>query len=213
MKGRRIQPITRASSQVRPRLSSEIERQLAVIEPSICGSLKYLPCSVVLKTGGQLDCVYFVSQAGYIRYWGIYPEDDTAKHSVLVQDVQAIGESPHRLPVSIANTLYKSGESGMGYTVFTLEFVDGSTQAYVTGNAVDFVDYPDHKTASDVVRVLPHVGRDSNPRQGRAYYWCLYSDDDTERAARLGLTDPLPRARQSWLTKFKTLAKRFRRGH
>jgi hypothetical protein len=166
-----------------------MERQLAAIEPSVCGSLKYFPCSVVLKTGSQLDCVYVVSQAPYIRYWGIYPEDDPGKSVILVQNVQAVRESAYRLPVEVANTLYRSGESGMGYTVFTLEFADGSTQSYMAGNTVDFIDYPAYKTASDVVRVLPNVGRDSNPRQGKAYYWCLYSDDETERAARLSLVE------------------------
>ena len=64
---------------------------------------------------------------------------------------EALAESPRRLPAQFANKLYKSGESGMGYTIFTVIFADGSRQAYGTGNAVDFISYPEGKGQMDVV--------------------------------------------------------------
>lgn len=168
------------SQGLRPRLSPAIEKSLESIEPSRCGVMRYFPCSVVLKDGRKLDCVYLVSQTHYIRYWGVYPEDDPGKSNVMLQDVETVTESPYRLPASIANAIYENGESGMGYIIFTLVFADRSKQPYLTGNAVDFVDYPEGKNTNDIVEVLPHVGRDSHPWPGRQYYWCLYSDDDRQ---------------------------------
>jgi hypothetical protein len=87
-----------------------------------------------------------------------------------------ISESPSRLPVDIANELYKAGESGMGYCAFLLEFKDGSRQAYVTGNAVDFIPMPNGKSLGDITRVIPHEGRnDENSLSGHKYFWCLFN--------------------------------------
>jgi hypothetical protein len=53
--------------------------------------------------------------------------------------------------------------------VFTLVFakrfgLQKHHQAYLTGNAVDFIDYPEGMNADNVKAVLPHVGRDASPR-------------------------------------------------
>ena len=110
----------------------------------------------------------------------VWPEDDPGKKSIDIRDVADIKDSPSRLPVQFARKLYEAGESGMGYTVFTVSFSDGSHQAYVTGNAIDFIEYPDGQTPATVVDVLPHVGRaDPNQRNGPDYFWCLYSDRPT----------------------------------
>jgi hypothetical protein len=119
-------------------------------------------------------CVYVVADGLYIKYWGVYPEQDRHKSYIYVSDVEAFAESPRRLPAQFANKLYASGESGMGYTIFTVVFSDGSRQAYGTGNAVDFIRYP--KGPSDVSDVLPHEGRKANPVPAPKYYWCLFSD-------------------------------------
>ena len=107
--------------------------------------------------------------------WGVYPDQDGGKLEARVEDVTSIRQSPSRLPPQFANKLYKAGESGMGYCVFTLLFSDQSRQAYLTGNAVDFLEYPEDKTPSDVVAVLPHVGLDEEHLQSWLYYWCLHS--------------------------------------
>ncbi|MCI3135027.1 hypothetical protein [Phenylobacterium aquaticum] len=63
----------------------------------------------------------------------------------------------------------------MGYTIFTVRFRDGSSIAVGTGNAVDFIDYPEGQSPEAVVGVLPHVGRDDpHLRSGPTYWWCLY---------------------------------------
>ena len=114
----------------------------------------------------------------FIKIWGWYPDQD---HGKAVSDIASVMDSPTRLPAVFANELYRAGESGMGYCLFTVIFKSDnssveSSQAYVTGDAVDFIDYPEGKGPKDVVRVLPHIGRESNHINGPKYYWCLYSE-------------------------------------
>ena len=123
-----------------------------------------------------MDRVYVVEEQQYISSWGVYPEQDPGKFQVAVDDVVSIVESPSRLPAKYANQLYEAGESGMGYQIFTALFSDGTEQAYMTGNAVDFIEYPEGKRQNSVVAVLPHVGHDQNFQPAPNYYWCLYSD-------------------------------------
>ena len=101
-----------------------------------------------------------------------------------LEDVASIAESPSRLPARFANELYAAGESGMGYTVFTVVFKTAipflrRRKTYLSGNAVDFIEYPFGTGPSDVASVLPHVGRRSAALARRArpkYYWCRYSE-------------------------------------
>ena len=172
---------------LRPSLPPELRHQLASIEPSDVEHSNYFPCAVTLRDGSRLECVYLIEQYRYIKLWGVYPGADPAKSEIRPDEVHAIAESASRLPARFANQLYAAGESGMGYHAFTVVFSDGSRQAYVTGGAVDFIDYPEGKAAPDVERVLPHSGRSDSPRNGKKYLWCLYSDQDTERALHLGL--------------------------
>ena len=133
---------------------------------------------MTLHDGQTLDRVYIVAEAPYIRMWGVYPEDDRGKKWIRIEDVASIAESPTRLPAKIANRLYEAGESGMGYTIFTVGFSDGTKQACAAGNAIDFIHYPENNGPKDVVSVKPHVGRDRNPLPGPAYFWCIYSDGE-----------------------------------
>ena len=126
-------------------LTAEISRQMEDVEPSIDGSLKYYPCAARLANGDSLSCVYVVWDEAYIKVWGIYPEQDPAKSWVRIEDVREVVDSPRRLPAKFARELYQQGESGMGNTIFTVVFSDGSRQAYVAGNAVDFIRYPEGK--------------------------------------------------------------------
>jgi hypothetical protein len=178
----------RRNAYLRPRLSAQLTTQLAAMEPSVWG----YPCAATLRTGETIDRVYIIEQSRYIAGWGVYPDSDPGKRSIRIEDVNVVSESPSRFPARFAKKIYDSGESGMGYHVFTVLFLDGSRQAYLSGDAVDFIDYPAGKSAREVVDVLPHAGRDLNPRQGPAYYWCLYSDDETDRRNAMGILSPIP---------------------
>jgi hypothetical protein len=159
-----------------PKLPAKLRDDLRAITPSMNGDLTYWPCAAHMKDGTVLVCVYVVPEGPYIRHWGVYPQQDRGKSYTSLSDVDGLAESPRRLPARFADKLYKSGESGMGYTIFTVVFADGSRQAYSTGNAVDFIRYPEGKGPNDVVDVLPHQGRNAEPVNSPEYYWCLFSD-------------------------------------
>ena len=158
-------------------LSSHIREAFRGIEPSGDGELVYYPCRAVLNSGNAFDTVYIVPEKPYLKYWGVYPEDDRGKRWIRIEDVAQVQDSPTRLPAQFANEIYKNGESGMGYTIFTVVFADGLRQSCVTGNAVDFIQYPSGKGPKDVVAVLPHEGRrDHSLVNAPEWYWCLYSE-------------------------------------
>ena len=156
------------------RIPSDLHEQLHQVPASRDGDLEYRPCAVKLDDGSELSCVYVMEQNAYIRTWGVYPEDDPGKRSIPIKSVRWITDSPNRLPAHLANKLYLAGESGRGYTVFTVEFRNGTRRAYVTGNAVDFIEPPPGLRASDAVAVRPHEGRQEAESQSIDYYWCLY---------------------------------------
>ena len=98
-----------------------------------------------------------------------------------------VEDSPTRLPARFANQIYDHGESGMGYTIFTVAIFDGERQARGTGGAVDFIRYPNGKGPSDVGGVRPHEGRNAQPVAAPDRYCCLYPGEPlrpTRRAAQ-----------------------------
>jgi hypothetical protein len=157
-----------------PALPRELAEELRRVPSSRHLEMEYKPCAVTLADSTELPCVYVVDREPYIRYWGIYPESDPGKRAVSITQVRQIRDSPNRLPVALADCLYRAGESGMGYMVFTVEFRDGTRHAYLTGSAVDFIDPPAGLCASDAVRVYPHEGREAKKQPSVEYYWCLY---------------------------------------
>jgi hypothetical protein len=159
-----------------PRFPDNLQADLSAVIPSDDGEITYWPCAARMKDGSVVQCVYVVAEGPYIRTWGVYPQQDRGKSYISIQDVDALTESPARLPAKLANKLYHAGESGMGYTIFTVVFADGSRQAYGAGNAVDFIHYPEGKSQSDVVDVLPHEGRSTDPITCPECYWCLFSE-------------------------------------
>jgi hypothetical protein len=197
-----------AEGALRPETPPALASQLASIQPSIVGTRKYFPCSVELKDATKLDCVYIVAQHSYIADWGIYPQGDLGKSEIDINEVVSIGESRSRLPVRFANLLHAAGESGMGYSIFTVIFSDGAKQSYEAGNAVDFISYPEGKNAADVADVQPHVGRDATRWRVPKYYWCLYTDEETKCELKLGLTRPLPVQQPLLWARLKTYIRR-----
>jgi hypothetical protein len=151
-----------------------LQAQLHVIEPTHDGIIEYFPCMVQLANGEQHDCVYVVDANSYIRIWGVWPDEDRGKQALAVQDVVQIHPSPTRLPVQFARQMYAVGESGMGYCIFTLQFSDGTRQAYCTGNLIDFPELPEGKSVRDVVALIPNEGPREQTLGTREYYWCLF---------------------------------------
>jgi hypothetical protein len=158
-------------------LLPHVREALKSIEPSRDGELVYYPCRTVLKSGEAFDTVYIVPEKPYVKHWGVYPENDRGKRWIRIEDIAEVQESTTRLPAQFANEIYRNGESGMGYTIFTVVFADGVRQACATGNAVDFIQYPLGKGPKDVVAVIPHGGRRGDSLvNSPEWYWCLYSE-------------------------------------
>ncbi len=155
-----------------PKLSPKLATQLESIP--LTDNL-YRPCMVSLADGSKVDRVYVCQASKWIESWGVWPEDDDAKWSLDVEQVVCVEPSPSALPTWCSVLLYEAGESGMGYTLYLLQFSDGSDAAYYTGNAVDFTEYPAGQSAETVAAVIPHAGRDrSDSRSAGDYLWCLY---------------------------------------
>jgi len=161
-----------------PTLNASLREQLRRIKPSISGRLNYYPCAAKLRNGEVLSCVYLVCDDPFVRMWGAYPEKDSGKKWVPLQEVVEVSDSLLRLPAKFANKLYKHSESGMGYTIFTVLFSDLSRQAYGCGNAVDFIQYPEGKGPKNVLWVSPHKGRHAeNVLTSPPFSWSLYSEE------------------------------------
>jgi hypothetical protein len=159
----------------RPPLWAALMAQLQAVEPSIGWNIEYRPCEVTLLDGSVKSHVYVQSSIPYYEVWGIDPEDDSGKSSVLVEEIAEIHSSPYRLPPALATRLYSAGESGMGYCVFKLVMKNGQTLDCLTGNAVDFLEWPEHFGPEDVADVVPGAGSRRNPAIGTASYsWALY---------------------------------------
>lgn len=166
-----------------PALNSSQAAELARVARSNDGPLLYAPCQVTIVSGEVLDRVYVVDAPTYMTYWGVDPKDDPAKLSVRIENVTRIASSPLRLPAHFASRIYAEGESGMGYTIFTVVARDGTRHPYVGGNAIDFPNWPVGFDPADIADVQPHVGRQTfrhrGPRETESiapYYWCLYAN-------------------------------------
>jgi hypothetical protein len=165
------------NSLARPKLPPLIKQQLAAIEPSIDGEAKLFPCDVLLKTGEKIDCVYLISLKDYVKLWRFYPDRGRDKGFIDLDEIASISDSRFRLPVKFGNILNASGESGMGYSIYTVVFKSGFRQAYLTGNGgLDFVRYPDGLTNEDVIDVCPHTGSRTAYIRGSKYSWCVFSE-------------------------------------
>ena len=136
-------------------LPRHIHDALQAIEPTHDSDLTYFPCSATLTSGDVLDTVDFMPKRPTMKLWEGYWQTDDAKRLIQVEDVAEVRDSPTRIPARFANELYQQGESGMGYTIFTVVFSDGARQACVTGTGVDFIQYPPGKGPLDVTAVLP----------------------------------------------------------
>jgi hypothetical protein len=169
------QPVPTFEKPPFPKLPAKLREDLDAICPSMDRDLTYWPCAARMKDGTVLACVYVVPEVPYLKYWGVWPQHDRGKSYISIADVGALAESPSRLPARFANKLYKSGESGRGYTILTVVFADGSRTAYGSGNAIDFIRYPEGKGQVEVVDVVPHEGRRSELVHCPQYYWCLFS--------------------------------------
>lgn len=162
------------------RLTAEQATQLSRVPTSTDGFTTYAPCEVRLASGEVRDRVYLVEAHDYFAGRGDWPDDGPAE-VVRIQDIIGITSSPTRLRADLADEVYREGESGMGYTIFTVVMRDGARLPFSVANAVDFPSWPPGTNPEDAVGVLPHEGRAALAAQGAGrrrhsapHFWCLY---------------------------------------
>jgi hypothetical protein len=154
--------------------SPELTRKIRAVEPSKAyGQLTY-PCAVVLKDGRKLARVACIEEAH-----GLYGKD-----WIPLEDIQDVEESVFRLPAALASQIYAAGESGMGYSLFTVQLASGDDFVCVTGSAlVDFPELPAGIQSKDIVEVLPDCGRERTLAGGHYFgsaraSWCYFVGTD-----------------------------------
>jgi hypothetical protein len=177
------QPDSSSSKSVFPEIRPQLRHQLKKIEPSHNLNLEYFPGMVTLANGQKIDCVYIVDEKQYLKYWGPLPDAEIEKDVISIKDVVKIEESPYRLPAVIANQIYQAGQAENKYHRFTLIFNDLVHQKYYVGSdAIDFIALPAGKTYSDIHKVVFDLQPGENYMGGLPYYWCFYSDENSENA-------------------------------
>lgn len=165
-----------------PRLTPDHRAQLERIDSSHDGHLEYKPCRATLRSGVVHDRVFVVAAQPYFSIWGVWPEEDSGKTSIPLNEVVAFTGSPFRLPAEFADRLYRQGPGLKDAFVFRILLRDGTILPVSTGSAVDFPRLPDGATTMDIVGIKePASSRQveeltyhgSSPDYG----WCLYSED------------------------------------
>jgi hypothetical protein len=111
-----------------PVLDPDVEAKLQRIKPSTDGQLSYYPCSVTLKSSEPIKRVCLIEAQSFSNSWG-----DQRRQFLAADRIADIQDYPNRLPAKYANKLYKAGESGMGYTLFQLQYSDGSVSSHSAG--------------------------------------------------------------------------------
>lgn len=158
-----------------PCLEPQLQDVLQNIEPSIDGQLKYFPCSVELKSRKVLNHVCFVEAGLFGDWWG-----EQGRQVLNANEILNLQECPDRLPPKLASKLYQAGESGMGYTLFQIEYEDGSVSSHSAGNLIDFVRLPAGTSRTEIADVIPHCGRNSLSRLSAPdHVWCLFKYPDS----------------------------------
>ena len=148
-------------------------------------SITYHPAAAVTKDGATHECVVFFGETAYRRVWG----PDPKRKMIDIEYVRDVRPSRLQLPPKFADRLYVVGETRMGGVDFKLKMKDGKDFYYITGNLVDFIDYPEGYSGSDIaeVQTFPLAGFAGVPSAsrpghlgGHAYDWCLYAETDDE---------------------------------
>ena len=148
--------------------------QVETIAPSQTGRSglvqKQYPCRLVLRDGTVVPrAICLEDHRGFTADWWIHPGN-----------VARVEETFERMPASLASKIYAAGESGMGYQIFLMKYDDGTSQVFVTGNKIDFPDYPFEYDSRRVADVFPHQGRDQSKkgfRRERDFQWCFYVNE------------------------------------
>ena len=76
--------------------------------------LAYWPCRVRLADGSTSNRVYVQEARPWVDVWGVWPDEDSGKDEIRIDDAVQISSSPVRLPPHLATKMYHAGETRMG---------------------------------------------------------------------------------------------------
>jgi hypothetical protein len=148
-----------------------------LVTPSVALSgFEYRPCEVELSDGSVNSYVYVADSVSYFHQWGVDPEDDPGKSSILIEDISRIKESPYRLPPAIASEILRRHPGGMEKTGGFYLRLEGNRYLHChTGDAVDFLNWPEGVTPDQVTGVLdsPAYGQRLEA-SGAEFWWALF---------------------------------------
>jgi hypothetical protein len=123
--------------------------------------------------------VYVQEVGGWLKQWGLDPEDDPDMRVVSISEVVDIRSSPYRIPTAIADRVPadKGGFQGIRHLRFELR--DGRRVNCVAGgDAIDFLAWPSTFDPREVVDV--QVGVEPDPKlptiTDADYSWCLFRE-------------------------------------
>jgi hypothetical protein len=159
-------------------ISAELFEKLKRVPPSREWDMLYYPCRVVLRDGRVFDRVFVQPREPYLTQWGNLPFEDRHKGWIAISEIVDLEESPVRLPPHLADKIYGKGETGMGYTIFRVDYRGGKSRDVVTGSAVDFIPLAEGETSADVVGVHAEIGRIQDAELAPPYYWSIYDGVD-----------------------------------
>lgn len=156
-------------------------QQVKAIEPSYSQTgIRLYPCSARLLDNTALECVYFIAPEAVKRLFGFARVEEIPGIAwISPSQVATVTESPSRLPVRFANQIYRAGESRMGGCLFTLVFSRWRRRKYLTGNFVDFLEFPWGTHPSDVKEVILHRGASRVSRVPECKWCVLPTSQDT----------------------------------
>ena len=127
-------------------LSTAVIRQLIAIPQSHYCNIGFWPCQATLLDGRILPRVIIRCSKQY------YEDSDLF---IPASQISAVSESQFRLPAMWANVVYAHGETRMSSFMFRVFFRDKTHIDVSLGSTIDFIPYPDGKTATDVFKVEP----------------------------------------------------------
>jgi hypothetical protein len=161
-----------------PALPEALHDQLREIEPTVRpGGHCYWPVQAVLRDGRTIDCVCLMDAAAYMvsfqRPWPELLRDATA---ISVLDIEAVRESPVRLPARLADRLRHTDEFRAGASAYSLLLEGGATRSVIVSGLLDFTSLPTGTTTGDIVDVTPLVSGDLH--EAECQTWCLTRIED-----------------------------------
>lgn len=155
-----------------PRLPNHLDK--LVREHS---SEEYFACDLITTKGEKVERVYLYSADSYLKEWGVWPEKNM---EIPLSDVLEIVASKNSLPIEIVQKIIAKGETGMGYSSFTLIDQTGLEYPVLSGNLVNYIALPSSVSPNSIVDLRfdspsTYIGSNIKLFRNAPHKFCLYA--------------------------------------